>query len=115
MITEAASRIRMNDLSASVLRSDCLSAIRADASQSGNSIPDSAGDMNEPAIPGKRTKRNVRPPVMPNAILTPFRSSFLATEPLKISRRARMPRRGMQNSAITRIIVTARNLLYPGK
>ncbi len=75
----------------------------------------SAGDKKEPACPGKKTNKSVIPPVMPNAILIPFSMFFLSAVPLKISRRARIPRRGIQNSATTSVMVTALNLLYPGK
>ena len=107
--------MKKNDLRASPLRSIFLSATSADESQAGIFASVSPGDKNEPAIPGKSTRISVIPPVMPNAIFRAFQSVFPSAVPLKMSRRARIPSRGMQNSAITRIIVTALNLLYPGK
>ena len=57
----------------------------------------------------------INPPVIAPAIFNPLIISFFVVVPLKISLRARNPRSGIQNSAITRVMVTALNLLYPGK
>ena len=103
------STINTRDLNASLLSKPFRSLISALFNHSGRLL--SFTLRNEPAIPGIIIVSNMKPHVMPPAIFRALIISFLEVVPLKISLRARNPRRGMQNSAITRIIVTARNLL----
>ena len=108
-ITPEESKINTNDLKASVLRRPFLSVIRAFFNHSGYSL--SFCPRKDPAIPGSMITSKINPPVIPVAIFNPLIISFFVMVPLKISLSARNPRSGIQNSAITRVIVTALNLL----
>ena len=102
-ITPPESNINTNDLKASFLSRPFLSVINATLIHEGRS--ESTGNSTS----------MINPQVIPAAIFNPLIISFFVEVPLKISRRARNPRRGIQSSAITRVMVTALNLLYPGK
>ena len=55
-----------------------------------------------------------KPPVIPKANFNDFMSSFLPIFSDNISFKAKKPNKGIVSSAMTKIIETERNLLYPG-
>ncbi|OPZ54442.1 MAG: hypothetical protein BWY89_01601 [Bacteroidetes bacterium ADurb.BinA012] len=112
----AAPAINRDDLRASVRIIIFLSAAIASfihATESGSAI--SSGRRNDPARPGIRKNMKARPPVIMAAICTDLAAFSLFTPPSEISLRASTPSSGTSTPAMTRVIDTALNLLYPGK
>ena len=61
-----------------------------------------------------KAKNKHKPPVIPKAYFKDFITTSLSIFSDKISFKANKPNKGMVSSAITKIIETERNLLYPG-